>query len=57
MSDELDTGWVEAPHAPPVEFAEQMNHVNRTAGEYSKLSTIYVPNKYKIKSRKLQHQS
>lgn len=34
MGDELDTGWVEAPHVPPEEFAEKMNHVNRPAGEY-----------------------
>lgn len=34
MGDELDTGWVEAPHASPEEFAEKMNHVNRPAGEY-----------------------
>lgn len=34
MSDELDTGWVEPPKAPPEEIAEQMNHVNRTTGEY-----------------------
>lgn len=34
MGDGLDTGCVEAPHAPPEEFAEQKNHVNRTAGEY-----------------------
>lgn len=50
MSDDLDTGWVEAPHAPPVDFAEQRNHVNRIAGGYSQLYTIYVANKYKIKS-------
>ena len=49
MGDELNTGWVEAPHAPLVEFAEQMNHINRIVGEYSQLSIIYVPNKHKIK--------
>ena len=48
MGDELNTGWVEAPH-PPLEFAEQMNHINRIVGEYSQLSIIYVPNKHKIK--------
>ena len=49
MRDELNIGWVEALHAPPVEFAEQMNHINRIVGEYSQLSIIYVPNKHKIK--------
>lgn len=34
MGYELDTGWVEAHHALPEEFAEQMNHVDTTAGEY-----------------------
>lgn len=31
MGDGLDVGCVEAPHAPPEEFAEQKNHVNGTA--------------------------
>lgn len=31
MGDGLDISCVEDPHAPPEEFAEQKNHVNRAA--------------------------